>query len=270
MAPAPALAAFPLSHSIRRALELIRLSAIRQLKVRYRGTTLGILWSFMNPLLMTAIYTAIFGTAFAGFFGGSLTRYALSAFVGVVVVTYFMQATSEAMGTVVGNGGLLNKIRLSPAIFPLASIAANTFQQAVTTFPVLLILSLVVTHSPLRVLALLVLTLALIALTTGFSLALAALDVFFRDLPQIWAIASFVLWLSSPVFYPARLAPAGVRSLLIFNPLAATMQSIRDATIGDGPMDRHLMLFAVVSCLVVLAAGAALFRATRRDFMDLL
>ena len=68
----------------RRNIQLVRISAFRALKVRYRGTALGILWSFDDPVLMTAVYTAIFGTAFSKYYDGSVTRYVLSAFIGLV------------------------------------------------------------------------------------------------------------------------------------------------------------------------------------------
>jgi len=148
----------------------------------------GILWSFSNPLLMTLMYTVVFGSAFLQYFDHSIVRYLVYVFVGLSVVTFFLNATSEALLTIVTNGALLNKIALPPAVFPLASVAANLFQQLCTTFPVVFIISIVVTHDPVRVL--LVPSFGGFALlTTGFALALAALYVFFRDLSYIWASA---------------------------------------------------------------------------------
>src|SRR5579884_1994927 len=118
------------SLALRRELDLIWITAIRVLKVRYRGTAIGILWSFANPILMTFLYTAIFGTAFASYYG-SRSLYVLSAFVGVVVVTYFLQTTGESLPSVVMNGLLLNKLAIPREVFPLAAVAANSFQQAV-------------------------------------------------------------------------------------------------------------------------------------------
>src|ERR1700738_5063653 len=94
-----------------RFVELVRISALRSLKVRYRGSALGVIWSLANPVLMTAVYSAIFGTAFSRYYGGSVSRYILSAFVGIVAVTFFQMANGEARGSVVANGCLLHKIR---------------------------------------------------------------------------------------------------------------------------------------------------------------
>lgn len=253
----------------RREIELVRITAFRALKVRYRGTALGILWSFANPVLMTALYTAIFGTAFASYYG-SLPRYLFSAFVGVVVVTYFLQAAGESLPSIVVNGALLNKIAVPRHVFPLASMVANTFQQCVTTFPVVIVLAAVLTHDPVRVLLVPVLLAALIAMTAGFSMALATLFVFFRDLPYVWQLLGFVLWLSSPVFYPVELVSPGVRSWMVINPIAVAMTTLRSVVLERGPIHWSAIGATLGLSVIVVLIGAALFRALRDDFMDLL
>lgn len=256
--------------ALRRFLELVRISALRSLKVRYRGSALGILWSLANPLLMTAVYTAIFGTVFSRYYDGSVARYVLSVFVGVVVVTFFMNATAEALIAVVANGSLLNKVAVPPVVFPLASIAANVFQHALTTFPILFLISVAVTHDVVRALLVPVVLLSVILLSTGFGLALSALCVFFRDMPYLWQVAALVLWLTSPLFYPIEVAPAAVRAWLHYNPISQDMSALRMVTIDRGPIDPYYVVLGFVVGLLSLALGAALFRATQRDFMDLL
>ena len=246
------------------------MSAIRLLKTRYRGTSLGILWSFANPLLLTGLYTLIFGTAFASYYGGSISRYVFSAFVGVAVVIFFSQATTEALTTVVGNGALLNKIALDPETFPIAALAANAFQQLTTTFPVVMLLSAFLTHDPIRVLLVPVVFAGVLLLCTGFGLTLATLYVFFRDLLYLWGIIGFIIWMTCPVFYPAALVPAGVRPWLTMNPVGMGIGALREVALGRGPIDYGLVgqfLVVAVACAVI---GHTVFRAMQRDFMDLL
>ncbi len=253
----------------RRQLDLIRISALRQLKARYRGTALGVMWSFANPLLMTALYTTIFGTAFASYYG-SKTTYVFSAFVGVVVVTFFLQATGEALGAVVANGGLLNKIAIDPEIFPIAAIAANTFQQSITAFPVILVLSAFLTHDPVRVLLVPVVLAGIVALVAGFGLVLATLYVFFRDLSYLWGIVGFVFWMTSPVFYPAELVPALVRHWVALNPVAMGISALREVTLAHGPLHSGTIVVFLIVAAAAALIGHVMFRSLRRDFMDLL
>jgi lipopolysaccharide transport system permease protein len=246
------------------------MSAIRQLKVRYRGTFLGVLWSFANPILMTALYAALFGTAFASYYGGSVVRYVLSAFIAVIAVTFFSQATAEALSSVVANGGLLNKVAVDPETFPIASIMANGFQQAITTFPIIVILTAVITRDPLRVLLAPVVLAALVALVAGFGLALAALYVFSRDLAHLWAVISFVFWMTSPVFYPAAIVPEHLRPWFEINPVGLAIAALRDLTLGRGPLDLVLLIKFICVAAIFLAGGHLIFRSLQRKFMDLL
>ena len=254
---------------LRRQVELVRISALRQLKARYRGTALGVIWSFANPLLMTALYTTIFGTAFASYYG-STTTYLFSAFVGVVVVTFFLQGTGEALTAVVANGGLLNKVAIDPEIFPIAAIAANVYQQLVTAFPVILLLSAVLTHDPIRVLLVPIVLAGVVVLVAGFGLALATLYVFFRDLMYLWGIIGFVLWMTSPVFYPTELVPVSVRNLVAFNPIAMGISALREVTLGRGSIHFGTIVLFLIVALACAVFGHTMFRSMRRDFMDLL
>ena len=255
---------------LRRTLELIRITAGRALKVRYRGTALGVLWSFANPVLMTAVYTAIFGTAFSRYYDGSVFRYVVSAFVGLVVVTFFVNATSESLSSVVANGQLLNKIALPPVIFPVSLVLSNLFQHAVTTFPIVFLLSIFVTHDVVRIVLVPILLASLVLLVTGFSLALSAMFVFFRDLPHLWSIVGFILWLTSPLFYPIEFVPPAVRPYYDLNPVGQMVSALREVTIQTGPLHFHAIAIGILASVLSLAAGVAIFSLTRRDFMDLL
>lgn len=254
----------------RRTLELVRISAVRQLSARYRGSILGVLWSFANPILMTVMYTAIFGLAFASYYGGSTVRYFVSAFVGVAVVTFFSQSTAEALPTVVVNGGLLNKIALEPETFPVSSIVASTLQQIVTTFPAVLLLSVVITHDPLRIALVPVVFAGIVVLCLGVSLILAALYVFFRDLAYLWGVMAFMIWMTCPVFYPAALVPVSVRGWLTYNPVGLAIAALREVTIGRGPFSGGTIALFLLVALGILVVGHIVFRTLRDDFMDLL
>ena len=179
----------------------------------------------------------------------------MSAFVGVLVVTFFSQGTSEALSSVVSNGGLLNKIAVEPEIFPIAAIAANVFQQTITTFPIIVVLTAVLTHDPIHVALVPVVLIALVALVAGFGLALSAL---------------FVFWMTSPVFYPAALVPEKVRPWFEINPVGLAIAALRDVVLGRGPVDMVLIGKFVLIAAVFASLGHVIFSANRRHFMDLL
>jgi ABC-type polysaccharide/polyol phosphate export permease len=254
----------------RRYWELLHVLGMRNLQVRYRGSILGVYWSLLNPLIMTGLYTAIFGAAFATYYGNSIFNYVLAAFTGLVVINFFSASTSQALTSVVSNGALLNKIRLPVSVFPVSMVAANVFQFAVGILPLLAIVTLVTSKSLLNVLALLLPLLALAFVCTGMGFALSALYVFFRDLPYFYELIVFVLWLSSPVFYPAAIVPAQVKQFLQLNPLSPIIESIRQITLSGALPNLSIIGIALLNGAIVLSVGWYFFQYTRHQFMDLL
>jgi ABC-2 type transport system permease protein/lipopolysaccharide transport system permease protein len=244
--------------------------AVRSLKVRYRGSALGVYWSLSNPLIMTAIYSAIFGTAFAKFYGNSVINYVLACFTGLVVLNFFSQTSSQALTSVVSNGALLNKMRLPVSAFPLSAVVANLFQYAVGVIPLLVAVTLYVSHSPLHCVYLIVPSLALLMVTVGFSLGMAALFVFFRDLPYLYELVVFALWITSPIFYPIDLVPPAVRHWVRLNPIADIIELVRTIVFVRTPPSASALLNVMVVALVTLVAGVLVFRLTKNDFMDLI
>ncbi len=259
-----------LAERSKRYLELMQIIASRTLQTRYRGTILGVFWSLSNPLIMTAVYAYIFGTAFATYYEGSVTRYVFATFVALGVYSVFASTSSQALSSVVANGGLLNKVRLPFSIFPLSNVAANFFQFFVGTFPMLCIVTAIVSRNPVNVVALAVPTVALIMVVIGFSLITSALYVYFRDLPFMYEVLLFVIMMTSPIFYPLKLVPAKVQAFLAFNPIIWIVSSFRQIALTREWPDPTLMLYALASGVVSLAIGAFVFYRLRRDFMDLL
>ncbi len=254
----------------KRYLELLHILVERNLKGRYRGSFLGIYWSLLNPLIMTGLYAAIFGTAFASYFNNSTLNYVLAAFTGLIVINFFSAATNQALASVVGNGALLNKIKLPISIFPVSMIVANIFQFIMGPFPLLAIVTLMITKNPINVLALIFPLIALGLVCAGVGFLVSALYVFFRDLPYFYELVCFVLWISSPVFYPAEIVPAKVKPFLLLNPLIPIIESIRQISLSGALPDLILIGHSFLNGIILLMLGWMCFRAWQNQFMDLL
>jgi len=271
----PALTASPsfgspsgLLKTFSRYADLIGILAEKNIRSRYRGSILGVYWSLSNPILMALLYTAIFGSAFEKYYDNSLTEYAVSAFVGVAVMQFFMNCTMQGLTAVAMHGSLLNKIRLPVTVFPCAVVAANAYQWFIGTFPVLLLICALKTHSIINLAALFIPMAGLILTAIGFTMLLSALFVYFRDLTHIWEIAGFVLWISSPIFYSSKIIPVRFHAIIRFNPIAVTMESLRQVALQAGTPDIRLMLGALATGVVVCLIGATCFAILKRNFMD--
>ena len=250
--------------------ELMSVLIRRSLKRRYRGSFLGIYWSLLNPLAMTGLYTAIFGATFAQYYGNSSLNYVLAAFTGLVVINFFSSSTAQALASVVENGGIVNKIRLPLFIFPLSTIGANVFQLMMGAFPLLAIVTLIISGSLINTVALLLPFLGLILVCAGIGMLMSALYVFFRDLSYFYELLTFILWISSPVFYPKDIVPEAVIKFLILNPILPIIESIRQISLSGELPDLVLIAHSLISGVIVLTIGAVAFSRWRSQFIDLL
>ena len=250
--------------------ELLIVLIRRNLKRRYRGSFLGIYWSLLNPLAMTGLYTAIFGATFAQYYDNSALNYVLAAFTGLVVINFFSSSTAQALPSVVENGGMVNKIRLPLFIFPLSTIGANVFQLLMGAFPLLIVVTLIISKSLINVAALLLPITGLVLVCTGIGMLMSALYVFFRDLSYFYELLTFILWISSPIFYPREIVPESVTQFLILNPILPIIESIRQIVLSGDLPDLVLITHSLTSGLIVLTIGAVAFSSWRSQFMDLL
>jgi homopolymeric O-antigen transport system permease protein len=240
----------------------------QNVKIRYRGSVLGIVWSALSPLGMAAVYTAIFGPTFARYYGGSHLLYGAAVYIGLVLIGFFIAATSECATVLVQNGGLLNKVRIPFEAFPLATVSAHAFQLLAGSVPLLLVLSLVMNHDPVHVLLLVVPFAALVMLAAGTGLLMSAVGAFFRDTPHLYELATFVLWVTSPIFYPAAIVPARLAHFLVINPLYAIVQSARDLVLTPALPPPWMFGLALGEGALVLVVGVAAFQSMRAHFMD--
>jgi ABC-type polysaccharide/polyol phosphate export permease len=252
-----------------RYLELVHILAERALTARYRGSILGVYWSVLSPVMMSAIYTGIFGRAFLSYYDNSYLRYALAVFTGIVVFNFFSGATSQALTAVVHNGGLLNKVKLPMSVFPVAIVVANCFQLVVGTLPLLAVLTLWQTGNPLLPLALLLPLLAVVAVCLGMGLLVSGLYVFFRDLPYFYEIMVAVLSIATPLFYPPEIIPERFGVVLSLNPLGVIIQVVRDIVLR-GIVAWDQIAVALTAGGLTLLLGVVVFQTWRSHYMDML
>ena len=250
--------------------ELLYVLVRRNLKKRYRGSFLGIYWSLLNPIIMTVLYTAVFGTNFKVHYDNSIFNYILAVFTGLIIFNFFSSSTAQALPSVVANGSIVNKIRLPLLIFPLSFIGANLFQFLMGALPLLLIVTFILSGHIINVIAILFPLFALVLVCTGIGFFTSSLFVFFRDLPYFYELLTFLTWISLPIFYPPIIVPDEIRPVLVVNPLFPIIESIRQICLSGDLPDISLIFHSLLSGCIVLILGAITFRLWQEKFMDLL
>jgi ABC-type polysaccharide/polyol phosphate export permease len=251
-----------------RLIDVVRVLFAQSVKLRYRGSVLGVVWSALSPLAMAAVYASVFGRTFARYYGDSVLLYAAAVYIGLALIGFFIAATTECSTTIVQNGGLLNKIRIPFEAFPLASIAAQAFQLLAGCVSVMVVLSLLMTHDLLHVVLLFVPLASLLMLATGVGLIISGVGAFFRDTPHLYELATFLLWVTSPIFYPVAIVPPRLQQVLVFNPLFPILTSARDLVLTPSLPPLWMFVVPLAEGVVVLVLGVAAFRQMRGHFMD--
>ncbi len=246
----------------------------REVVGRYRGSLLGLLWSFFHPLLMLAVYTFVFSVVFQARWsvgnGRDRTEFAIVLFAGLIFFNLFAEIVNRSPGLILEHPNLVKKVVFPLEILPLVAAGSALFH-AMVSLTVLLLFELAV-HRQLPVTALFIpLVLApFLLLTLGISWLLASLGVYVRDVAQTVGIATTALMFISPIFFPLSALPAGIRPVLQFNPLALIIEQARGVLVfGAVPDWTSLAVYGAVSVLVFFF-GLWGFNKLRRGFADVL
>ena len=267
------LSPLEMGKSIWRNRELIRSLTQREVIGRYRGSMLGLFWSFFNPVLMLAVYTFVFSVVFKARWNAdsdSRTEFALVLFAGLMVFNLFSECINRAPSLILSNANYVKKVVFPLEILPLVSFGSALFHALISLGVWLLFYAIFFGVPPNTALLLPVVAIPLIAFILGISWFLASLGVYLRDVSQIIGILTTILMFLSPIFYPVSSLPEEYRGLFQLNPLTPTIGMARDVLIWGKlpnwtPYSVSLALDLMIACL-----GFAWFQKTRKGFADVL
>jgi ABC-2 type transport system permease protein len=238
--------------------DLILTLVARDLKVRYRRSVIGFVWTMLEPLLTMLVLTVVFSTIFRF----DLDNYPVYVLAGLLFWNFFRQSIITSMNSLRVNAALIQKLPVPGIVFPLASALSGVVNLVLALVPLFAIL--LATGHELRP-ALLFLPIAIfIALlfTLGAGLLLAPLAVFFVDIVELVAVILSLVMYLTPIFYPMAIVPENLRWLIRYNPIRSILEVFRDPIYyGKIPPWTHITV-AVGVALAALVIGIAVFRRT--------
>ena len=261
-----------LAYGLWQRRNLIMQMTRREVIGRYRGSVMGLVWSFVNPVLMLAVYTFVFSIVFQAHWGqGSNDKYefALVLFAGLIVFNLFSECISRSTGLILGNINYVKKVIFPLEILPVISMGAALFH-AFISLGVLMIFQMVVSFVPWTILLLPVVMFPLLLLIMGASWLLASIGVFLRDVGQLVGMFITILMFMSPIFYPVSALPESVRSWLFLNPLTFIIEQVRNVTIWGKLPDWSGLALYTIFAMMVAWVGLLWFQKTRKGFSDVL
>jgi ABC-type polysaccharide/polyol phosphate export permease len=243
---------------------LIQSLVSRELKARYRGSVLGFLWSFINPLLLLLTYGLVFTYVFPA---SHVPSYFLFLFCGILPWTWFQSSIAQSSGILMAGGNLIKKVLFPAEVLPVVTVLANLVH-FVLGLPILLLF--LAWEGRLTWTALLVpLPMAVqLVFTIGLALVLSALTVHFRDLQDILGHILHLWFWASPVIYPYTEPKGPVREVIRWNPMAHVLVSYQQM-LFEGHFDHYRGLaVAGLVAVAVFALGAFIFDRLRDTFAE--
>ena len=240
---------------------------------RYRGSIMGLLWSFFNPVLMLAVYTFLFSVVFKARWGeptASKADFAIVLFVGLIVHALFAECVNRAPSMVLSNVNYVKKVVFPLEILPWITLGSALFHAMVSVLVLLLFVGF--TQLQLNWTAVLfpLVLLPLVLLTMGVSWFLASLGVFVRDVGQMTGVVTSVMLFLSPIFYPVSSLPESYRVWLNLNPLTFIVEQGREVLLwGNAPDWLGLGVYMLVATAIAYG-GLMWFQMTRRGFADVI
>ncbi len=245
----------------------------RDIEGRYRGSSLGIVWSALTPVLMLLVYILAFGWIMKSRWPGadnSITTFSLIIFAGLIIHGYFAECMTRASTLITANASYVKKVIFPLEILPWPMLLGALFHLGVN-FLVLFCAMAVVGHPmSFTILWLPIVIAPLIVMMLGVSLALSALSVYFRDIGQIISpLVTAALFLSSAVV-PVSSAPKAIQSVFRANPITLIIDQVRDVVLWSKQPDLAALGIYTLVAVIVAIVGAWLFQRMRGGFADVL
>lgn len=271
-APTSAVA---LGASLWRHRQLLSEMTRREVLGRYKGSVMGLLWSFLHPLLMLTVYTFVFSVVFKVRWNPTAAEpesrgmFAVLLFTGLIMHGLVAEVLTRAPNLMVGHANYVKKV-----VFPLELLPAVTLGSALfhTLASLIVLLMAVAVFGQLHLTVLFVplVMLPLVLFTLGAALALASLGVFLRDVGQTIIIFVTLLLFLSPVFFPVEALPPRLQPFMLLNPLSFIIEQTRDVVVWGRWPNLPMLAIYTGAATCVTWAGFAWFQKTRKGFADVL
>ena len=235
----------------------------RDFKTKYKRSMLGMLWSFLNPLLTMAVQYVVFSTLFRS----NIKNYPVYLLTGIVFFNFFNEAVGLGMTSITSNASLIKKVYMPKYIYPISRVASSMINFLLALVPLLLVMLITGTGLHFSLLLLVFDVACLLGFITGMSLLLTTCMTFFQDTQFLWGVVSMIWMYLTPIFYPESIIPARMITGYRMNPLYQFITFARICIINGISPQPEMYLGCIVSACAALLLGAAVFKKCQDRFI---
>lgn len=232
-------------------IELIK----KDIKLKYRHSYIGVLWSMLNPLLMMVVLTIVFEALFRR----QIEHFPVYVLTGRVLYAFFAEATNAALDSIHANAQLIRKVYVPKYLFPTARVVSAFITNMAAFVPLILVMIVLgMDFSPYNLLVIVPLLLLLI-ISVGVGLVLATVAVFFRDMKHLYSVLLTILMYMTPIFYPESIVPERYLPIMELNPLFPVVRMVRDTLMHNTLPGAGDLLVASGYAVLYLIVGLVVF-----------
>lgn len=235
----------------------------RDIKIKYRKSVLGVLWTLLNPLFMMIVLSVVFSNLFK-FDVENFPVYLLS---GQLIFNFFSESTTNAMSAILANGSLIKKIYVPKYLFVLSRVFSSTINLLASFTAMVCVMLAMRVDLHYTVLLVPIPLLFIVMFSLGVGLLLSALTVKFRDIMHLYSVFVTALMYLTPVIYPMSILPAWLKPIVTLNPITNILEMFRAVMLYNSFPGIKSMLIAIVECVIVLAIGLYVFYKKQDEFI---
>jgi lipopolysaccharide transport system permease protein len=252
--------------------QLIRSMIKREVIGRYRGSLIGLAWSFFNPIFMVTAYTIVFSMIFKMRWAAdgieSKTQFGLILFAGIIIFNLFSEVINQSPNLILSNGNYIKKVVFPIEILSIVSIGAAVFHALISLFVLLAAFLLFNGYLHWNVIFLPLFFMPFLILLLGISWVLASIGAFVKDAGQVINLITTLLMFLSPVFYPLSAVPEKLKFFITMNPVTFIIEQTRELVIyGNNPNWVGTFIYTLISACVAWC-GFYFFQKMRKGFAD--
>lgn len=259
----------PFRHRVRRYYDLVMGLALRDVKMRYQLSILGLYWAVLNPLLMALVWSFVFAKIFRAQ-GIEGVPYVVFLFCGITFWNLFANSLMSAVNCLTGNASLLAKLYFPRIILPIASVMARVVDFGFSLIVLVILMMLNKVHPGPRWWLVPFFVVIQLIFTLGMAYIVAALNVLYRDVSQILSILLMFWMYMSPVLYVIEQVPANLRKYFLFNPIGQLINMETGAVLGSGEVDLNSLGITLAIVLGVYILGYVVFRYLEPTFAEVM
>lgn len=239
--------------------------AISDLRRRYKNSALGFLWTVLEPLLMLSVLVVVFTTLYKN---NPIPHYVLYLLLNLILWQTFARGTNAGVNSILARGKVISKIYFPREVLPISS-SLTYFFMLMFEFIVFVAFLIAFHFIPPATISFLPVPVILeFMLILGISLALSALNVYYRDIQYIWGVISYAGFFLTPIFYTLDRFPPHLRSLILLNPMAQIVEMAHNASLYGMLPSMADLSYSIAFCTAAMIIGYCVFRLLERGLAE--